>query len=437
MTTIVTRTGKGSPLTNTEVDTNFTNLNSAKLEAAVTSVAALTIGTTGTDLSSTVANGTTTPVISLQVPTASAANRGALSAADWTTFNNKQPAGSYLTAVTADAPLSGSGTSGSHLVIATANTTTTGAISSTDWNTFNGKQAALVSGTSIKTVNGTTLLGSGDVGVGVTSVTGTAPVVSSGGATPAISMAAATTSVSGYLTSTDWNTFNGKQAAGTYVTSVSGTAPVVSSGGTAPAISMAAASTTVSGYLTSTDWNTFNGKQPAGSYVTSGGALGTPSSGTLTNCTFPTLNQSTTGSAATFTSTTQNSQFNSIGVGTAASATAGEIRAINNITAFYSSDQQFKENVAPIAGALSAVESIGGKTFDWTDAYLEAHGGVDGYFVQKEDFGVIAQDVRMVFPLAVRTREDGSLAVDYAKLVALAFAAIVELNEKVKVLENK
>ncbi len=43
---------------------------------------------------------------------------------------------------------------------------------------------------------------------GVTSVTGTAPVVSSGGATPAISMAAATTSVNGYLTSTDWTTFN-------------------------------------------------------------------------------------------------------------------------------------------------------------------------------------------------------------------------------------
>jgi hypothetical protein len=58
----------------------------------VTSVAALTLGTAGTDLSSSVANGTTTPVITLNVPTASAANRGALSAADWTTFNNKQNA---------------------------------------------------------------------------------------------------------------------------------------------------------------------------------------------------------------------------------------------------------------------------------------------------------------------------------------------------------
>jgi hypothetical protein len=55
----------------------------------VTSVAALTLGTTGTDLSSTVANGTTTPVITLNVPTASATNRGALSSADWTTFNGK------------------------------------------------------------------------------------------------------------------------------------------------------------------------------------------------------------------------------------------------------------------------------------------------------------------------------------------------------------
>ena len=40
-----------------------------------------------------------------------------------------------------------------------------------------------------------------------------------------------------------------------------------------------------------------------GTVLYSGGALGTPSSGTLTNCTFPTLNQNTTGSAATLTTT--------------------------------------------------------------------------------------------------------------------------------------
>lgn len=65
------------------------------------------------------------------------------------------------------------------------------------------------------TANGVLL--TGNTGT-VTSVTGTSPVVSSGGNTPAISMAAATTSVNGYLTSTDWNTFNGKAPATTYIT---------------------------------------------------------------------------------------------------------------------------------------------------------------------------------------------------------------------------
>ena len=60
----------------------------------------------------------------------------------------------------------------------------------------------------------------------------------------------------------------GAQVAGTYVTSVTGTAPVVSSGGTTPAISMAAANTSTNGYLSSTDWNTFNNKQSVSAPVT-------------------------------------------------------------------------------------------------------------------------------------------------------------------------
>jgi hypothetical protein len=66
-------------------------------------------------------------------------------------------------------------------------------------------------------------------------------------------------------------------------------------GSGAVSIGIPAATTSASGYLTSTDWNTFNGK------YSTGGALGTPSSGTLTNCTFPTLNQNTTGSSASCT----------------------------------------------------------------------------------------------------------------------------------------
>jgi len=62
----------------------------------VTSVAALTLGTTGTDVSSSVLNSTTTPVITLNIPTASASNRGALSSTDWSTFNGKYSTGGAL-----------------------------------------------------------------------------------------------------------------------------------------------------------------------------------------------------------------------------------------------------------------------------------------------------------------------------------------------------
>lgn len=123
----------------------------------VTSVAALTLGTTGTDLSSTVATGTTTPVITLNVPTASAANRGALSAADWTTFNSKQAAlggtgfvkstagtisydtSVYLTTASAAAtyaPLTGTGASGTWGISISGNAATATSATSATSTTF-------------------------------------------------------------------------------------------------------------------------------------------------------------------------------------------------------------------------------------------------------------------------------------------------------------
>ncbi|UOF77672.1 tail fiber protein [Caudoviricetes sp.] len=69
-------------------------------------------------------------------------------------------------------------TNSEHTVATQAATTSVnGYLTSTDWTTFNSKQAALVSGTNIKTVNSTTLLGSGNLSVGtVTSVGGTGTV---------------------------------------------------------------------------------------------------------------------------------------------------------------------------------------------------------------------------------------------------------------------
>jgi hypothetical protein len=135
--------------------------------------------------------------------------------------------------------------------------------------------------------------------------------------------------------------------------------------------------------------------------------------------------------------TSSNVQFNSLGVGTAGSATAGEIRATNNITAYYTSDIKFKENIQPIKYAAGIIRSIGADYFDWTDEYIAEHGGEDGYFIQKSDFGVIAQKVQKVFPKAVRIKPDGTLAVDYEKLGVLAFPAIAEILERLEQVEIK
>jgi len=124
-------------------------------------------------------------------------------------------------------------------------------------------------------------------------------------------------------------------------------------------------------------------------------------------------------------------QVDSLGVNTPAPASNGDIRATGDIVSNFSSDVRNKENIQDIKNALSIVETVGGKTFDWSDEYINRKGGEDSYFLQKNDFGVIAQDVQEAFPLAVRERENGELAVDYVKLCSLAFAAIKELNEKV------
>lgn len=63
------------------------------------------------------------------------------------------------------------------------------------------------------------ILAGGGGGGTVTSVSGTAPIVSSGGATPAISIPQATAIADGFLDSADWSTFNGKEGAVTATTS--------------------------------------------------------------------------------------------------------------------------------------------------------------------------------------------------------------------------
>ena len=131
-----------------------------------------------------------------------------------------------------------------------------------------------------------------------------------------------------------------------------------------------------------------------------------------------------------------NMKVGSLGVGTAASGVAGEIRANNDITAFYSSDERLKTNIVPIKDALDKLRQITGVMFDWTDEEIERKGGEDGYFVRKHDTGIIAQDVQKVLPEVVVERDSGYLAVKYEKMLGLVIQAINELADRVDALEE-
>ena len=137
--------------------------------------------------------------------------------------------------------------------------------------------------------------------------------------------------------------------------------------------------------------------------------------------------------------TTDDVQFNdvqidSLGIGTAASGTSGEIRATNDITAFYSSDERLKENIADLEGALDKVKAIRGVTFDWKELSEEERKTIHSH--EGHDLGVIAQEVQAVYPELVHQRDHGYLSVDYVKLTAVLIQAVKELSAKVEELSK-
>ncbi|CAB5217015.1 hypothetical protein UFOVP198_45 [uncultured Caudovirales phage] len=175
---------------------------------------------------------------------------------------------SKVSSVSGTSPIASSGGLTPTISISQSSGSTNGYLSSTDWNTFNNKGSGSVTSVATDaTMTGGIITTSGTLKVD-TSIMATRLRVQKGidslGAAKQGNITLTTTGTSGAATFSS-NTLNipQYQAAGTYVTSVTGTSPIVSSGGTTPAISIPAATTSVNGYLTSTDWNTFNGKQNA------------------------------------------------------------------------------------------------------------------------------------------------------------------------------
>lgn len=124
-------------------------------------------------------------------------------------------------------------------------------------------------------------------------------------------------------------------------------------------------------------------------------------------------------------------QVNSLGVGTAGSGTAGEIRATNNITAYYS-DDRLKTKLGVIENALDKVDSLAGFYYEANEVAQAL-----GYEVKKE-VGVSAQSVQAVMPEVVAPApiDEQYLTVRYERLVPLLIQAIKELRSEVKALKT-
>ena len=132
----------------------------------------------------------------------------------------------------------------------------------------------------------------------------------------------------------------------------------------------------------------------------------------------------------------KNAYIDSLGLGTNASGTVGEIRASNNITAYYSSDIGLKENLNPIKNSIEKIQAISGYNFDWKDEVVKERGGEDDYFVRKSDVGVVAQEIEAILPEACATRPDGTKAVRYEQLVPLLIEGIKELKAEIEELKK-
>jgi hypothetical protein len=131
--------------------------------------------------------------------------------------------------------------------------------------------------------------------------------------------------------------------------------------------------------------------------------------------------------------TTGAPQFGSLGIGTAASGTTGEIRATNNITAYYS-DERLKTKIGSIDNALEKVKQIETMVYHANETAVAL-----GYDASIIEVGVTAQSVERVMPQTVAPApiDDKYLTVRYERLVPLLIEAIKELEAQVAELKAK
>ena len=140
----------------------------------------------------------------------------------------------------------------------------------------------------------------------------------------------------------------------------------------------------------------------------------------------------TLGTSQNLQSTSATTQFASLGIGTPASGTIGEIRATNNITAGYS-DDKLKNKLGNITNALEKLLTLNGFYFEPNETAIGL-----GY-KQGKQVGVSAQEMQKVLPEVVVPApiDDKYLTVQYEKIIPLLIEAIKEQQKQIDALTQK
>lgn len=217
-------------------------------------------------------------------------------------------------------------------------------------------------------------------------------------------------------------------AANNRVSSVSGTSGrITSSGGLTPAIDLATAgpgaSSATNASLTIDAYGRVTALSSGTAPVTS--ITGTTNQITVTGTTTPTL------SLPQNINTGASVQFGSLGVGTSASGTTGEIRATGDISGYFS-DDRLKTKLGNIENALEKLVSLNGFHYQPNEVAQSL-----GYQV-KDEVGLSAQEVQKVLPQVVVPApiDEKYLTIKYEKVVPLLVEAIKELKREIDELKN-